>query len=639
MNASVSPCVLVVLLATASVVSMAAAPSAVSPQATPMPVAWAPLPEADLAKFKVSDFADDELDVPFMLRHFARVAGSVIEQGEHRGFLDIAVNRDPKDNKPYNARIQEMNVVLSYFYVTDRPWNPYYRHPGVRQRLEAMLDFWCRIQQPETGLFAEYSPTNFSLAPTGFGAKAMSRTLERLSAKDAPPFDKALLDRTYAAQRKAIMALLTGEEPYKWGRDWSNQWSGVIRAALAYMKDRPDEEMRRALIAGVRRAAREFASPTGFLYEQGGPDFGYTGVHVQNIRDALPLLDAIPEVKEVVVKEHRDWARWLSYNLVRQPGTGDFFTNGGVNTRTSHAIQTPSVRPVAEFSEPDRAFSETTDERAARLKARRDALARDWPKVPDLVVPSAYSYNPGNVYLASTGNVEWAPTDAQREAAIAAFPYNKDRAFTTLAHDPSRQFSYLFVRRPAYYAALNSGRIRVAPRQSYGLGLLWNDRAGVLVQSVAATEWMWGTRKAGSDAVIETKTVNATTTVGGKRVVPQAGYLPLPGETTVTTYEIDGVKKTVTFTPTSITVEIVGTGQLTEQIPLVRLRGDTLEVKPTAATLTRGETTLTLSAEGEVTVATGNSDTKPIVRGRDQYSRAMITLTGKDRIKYTLTVK
>src|SRR5439155_6734162 len=110
---------------------------------------------ADLSRLSPSDFRDDELDLPYYLTHFHRVANSVALSGPRRGFIDIVVWRDPKDNQPHNARIMENVVSLAFFYATDRPWNPYRGDPAVRERLEAALDFWTRSQS-EDGLFSEY---------------------------------------------------------------------------------------------------------------------------------------------------------------------------------------------------------------------------------------------------------------------------------------------------------------------------------------------------------------------------------------------------------------------------------------------------------------------------------------------------
>src|SRR5215813_3993777 len=109
---------------------------------------------ADLSRLSVDDFRDDELDLPYYLANFHRVANSVALSGARRGFIDIPVWRDLKDNQPYNARIMESILSLAYFYTLDRPWNPYRGDPALRARLEAALDFWCNSQNTD-GRFSE----------------------------------------------------------------------------------------------------------------------------------------------------------------------------------------------------------------------------------------------------------------------------------------------------------------------------------------------------------------------------------------------------------------------------------------------------------------------------------------------------
>src|SRR2546423_1126925 len=116
--------------------------STVRAQAVSPSTAWTTVPPVDWSKLKLEDFADDELDLPYYLSNFHRVANSVVETGENRGFIDIAVWRNQENNKPYNARIMENILSLAFFYSTKRPWNQYYGSTAVRERLEAALDFW-----------------------------------------------------------------------------------------------------------------------------------------------------------------------------------------------------------------------------------------------------------------------------------------------------------------------------------------------------------------------------------------------------------------------------------------------------------------------------------------------------------------
>src|SRR5215203_5909850 len=113
--------------------------------------AWDPVPRVDWSTIWLDDFADDELDLPYLLNHFHIVVQGVTENGANRGFMSIPVwrGRDKNQQGPWNARVMESHLSLAFFYATKRPWNPYFAAPAVRQRLEAMLTFWCDMQNPD----------------------------------------------------------------------------------------------------------------------------------------------------------------------------------------------------------------------------------------------------------------------------------------------------------------------------------------------------------------------------------------------------------------------------------------------------------------------------------------------------------
>ncbi|RXK55885.1 hypothetical protein ESB00_08380 [Oleiharenicola lentus] len=174
---------------------------------------WPAVPPVDYSTLSLAQFADHELEVPYHLRHFAQVVNAVVESGPNRGFLNLQVYREPVDNQPHNARIMENQLALAYFYAADRPWNPYCGHAAVRVRLEAMLDRWARIQnQPGSadgdfdGLFSEYSPTNWSLAPTSFGVMHAAEALHLLRTSGLP-FDPIVAESARVALRRGLMAI------------------------------------------------------------------------------------------------------------------------------------------------------------------------------------------------------------------------------------------------------------------------------------------------------------------------------------------------------------------------------------------------------------------------------------------------
>jgi hypothetical protein len=565
---------------------------------------WTPVPPADFSTLSAAQFADHELEVPYHLRHFATVANAVVESGTNRGFLDLRVNREPADNQPHNARVMENQLALAYFYTVDRPWNPYRGHAAVRVRLEAMLARWARIQnQPGAadgdfdGLFTEYSPTNWSLAPTSFGAMHAAEALDLIRTSGLP-FDPAVLESARAALRAALMAMFTRADMRAHARDWSNQFSGSYHAGLAYLAHWPDAALETAFAQAVAAAADDDQSPAGFFYEQGGPDFGYSSVHENNLRVALPRLRLRATPLGIVAEQDIAWNDWLGATLVLQPGTVErtFLTTAGLNTRTSHAVQTPGSRPLAEWAENSRIFARTDTEQAAAVAARRTSLQAEFGRWGALAVPSAYSYIPSFVFGAVRPLDSWQPTAAQRAAAEAALP-------SLVAGDRNRQLhdalplTVTTVKRADYYAVAATGRIRVT-RQNLGLGLLWTPRFGVALQSVAeplaTAAWTWGTRRAGvsGGATYETADLAATVAVAGTNQTATAGMRDLPAGEVVVSYPLDagGVRygrKTLTFRPAQVEVAVEHTGAFTELLPLAHATDAVATTSGSRLTLTR----------------------------------------------------
>src|ERR1700679_3568147 len=160
----------------------AAAASWVAPQDKTASSSDMTVPPLDATKIRPSDFADADLDMPFALVHFARVANSVLLDGPDRGFISLSVWRGgggTAQNRPYNARIMESILTLVWFYTARHQWNPYRGHPALRARLELALDFWCRIQSSD-GQFSEHGPQQGNLAATSFAVKFMSKSLRLL---------------------------------------------------------------------------------------------------------------------------------------------------------------------------------------------------------------------------------------------------------------------------------------------------------------------------------------------------------------------------------------------------------------------------------------------------------------------------
>ena len=636
--------------------------------------AWAPVPSLTNAPPKSQFFShelyfsDARFEMPYYLRHFAQVANAVVETGFNRvetngtsptivtnyyppGFLDIRVNRDTRDNRPYNARIMEMQMALAYFYTADRPWNVYRGHAAVRVRLEEMLKRWVLMQNAD-GLFAEYWATNWSLAPTGFGVMAAAQALD-LIVDSGLPFDAAVLENARAALRKALMALFTRSDMQNAASSYSNQYSGSYHAALIYLENWPDAELNDAFVAAVNAASATDQSPTGYFYEADGPDFDYSNVHERNLRIALARLrtrtnDLLP----VIVTDENRWAAWLGANLVLQPNisTPTFLANAGLNTRTSSAFQTPESRPLSEFAPLSRAFSYTDAEFTNAVRAKTDSLPST-PTYGSLATNNNSSYIPLFVFEGLDRTETWHPTPAQRTEAINSLPYLASERFNRVLHNGTgnKELTVAAVRRSSYYGLFNTGRAK-ADRVKFGLGLLWNPVYGAALQAVAgdinnSLSTSWGTGRTNMTRVYEQRgagqTLGAVLRLDGGTFGTANGTNNLADGVLSATYNlVDGSStngsKTVTFEEDRVRVDVTHAGAFTERLPLLAPSSAARATNATQLTLTHtngSRLIMRLLSGGSFTVAGAAGDNLP-----SALRRHAVTVTATNALSYELLV-
>lgn len=524
------------------------------------------VPPVDLAQFSPDDFADDELDLPYYLHHFHTLANSIVEEGEDRGFITISVWRRERDNEPYNARVMENHLSFAYFYCTDRPWNVYHGHPAVRARLEAVLDFWVRMQH-EDGRFSEYGVERWNLPATAFATKFMGRTLELL--RDGPPIDEELHQRVIDANRRAIMVTLTDEDLHRHGTNFANQFSNVWAGAFAYLSLFEDEEVAAALDARLATAKEDFVSPAGYFYEARGPDWSYNmGTEQSNVRMAYHYSHGTPRA-EVFVDKMDLWLDWVAYNSVPEPGSNRWVLNRAIETRTSrHSFFTIGNLAVADRLPLARIWLPTQEGEARNIAERRETLAEGWPEVRELRLGDFSAFGP--YAFLHREHIRSLPTEAEREEALALVPHVARDRFIHQRVDSRFPVQYTFVRRPGYYVALNTGE-RLRPQQRYGIGLIWTPELGAVLQSQSdADATAWGTVHRDRELPHEAGSVEAEFTIDGAEIQPEVGVRDLPDGVLQVRWDLgDDGHKTVTFADDAIEVYVFYDGAFTEQLPLL----------------------------------------------------------------------
>jgi hypothetical protein len=537
----------------------------------------AKVPPADFSKIQPSDFGDEELDMPYFVEHFHRLANAIVETGPQCGFFDIVAWRSERNNQTYNARVMENYLSLAYFYCTERPWNPYYGHPAVRERLEAALSYWLTLQS-EDGRLSEYGVEEWNLAATAFATKFMGRTLTMLD--DGPPIEEALRKQIIEADRKAIIATLTNEELYAHGRSFSNQFSNVWPGALSYLSLYPDPEIDALLRKRINDSIRDFQSPAGYYYEKDGPDWSYNlGTHHTNL-EAARHFTSDKALLEIFAAKERLFYDWLSYNAVLEPDGMGFTMNRAIETRKEREYQPrdkgeflpPSV-PPAEAVELARAFSQTREERRLIQSEIRSTWEKEWPP---LVAPLE-DFGPYDFLARPFKRLR--PTELERREATAKLPYLARERFVHQRADSRHPLVCTYIRRPSYYAAFNSGEI-ISFRQRYGLGILWNPAVGAVIQSQSkGRDTAWGTVARDADKVYEAQSFKPVFTISGKAIAPQAGARDLPDGPLTLSYQLgQRGKKTIVFAEDHVAISISHPGGFTENIPLLLGEDDELDI-------------------------------------------------------------
>lgn len=597
----------------------------------PVQAQWPEVPDVDLSKFKPADFSDEELDIPFYLKHFHTFANSVVETGPDKGFINIHVWRGANDNKPYNARIMENILSLAWFYCTNRPWNIYYNSPAVRPRLEAALSFWCRSQNTD-GRFSEYGPKQWNLPATAFSTKFMGETLRLL--KTGPAIDADILKSTIETDRKAIMAVLTMEDLYKHGKDYSNQYTNVWAGALAYLSLYPDAEISKLLPERIKQSATDFQSPAGFFYEAGGTDFGYNfNTHHSNLWMAYNYSRNTPLAKNFIEEEKR-YYDWISYNAVPEKGSIYFTINRPIEMRqkATTTVSYFTASPLGEAVPGIRAFNMNTEEKERSIADARKNLEQNWPNVQPLAKGEFSSFSPYT--FLHRKHYQWYPSPKQKEAAIKELPYIKSNRFIHQKKDSRNPTVFTFVRQPGYYACFNSGP-QLKPQQRYGIGLLWHPKAGSFLQSQTDTEEAaWGTKPQGGK-LFEADTLEALFTINGKTVTPAPGSHDLQSGTLTVNYLLGTTgKKSIIFKEKAIEVSIQHAGPFTEYLPLLLAQTDSIEiVSPGKAILKKQDGTIIILFDEAAKASLKEMNNKV---GKQQVTTLIIE--GSDKLTYSFNM-
>ncbi|MCU0228081.1 MAG: hypothetical protein MUF01_10620, partial [Bryobacterales bacterium] len=455
-----------------------------APQAARAQV-WDTIPPADMNALELKSFADSDIDLPYYVANFHKIATAVEPDDPNRGFIRASVWQPADRNQPHNARVMENILSLAFFYTQKRPWNPWYGSQQLRHRLEAALSYWVHMQGPE-GEFSEEGPRQWSLAATASASKFMGETLHYL--KDGPAINEDLLRQVRQSQRKAILAVLYNAEFYEQGKRAASDYSGVWAGALAYLALQPDEEIRKTLETRMRSGMRDFQSPFGYFYNEGGPDMGEAlRTHLSNLRMAWHYAQGTG-LEALFIDMMKEFYIWMVWNVSLEKDRGGYYLNSAINTRGGRSYLSMddgmpyrNGLPLAETVRLGRVFQLDETARAKWISDERKRLGAIWPNLPDLTIGDPDGYNP-ETFLHRRHRMGVVSQELFREA-LTALPCADSRPFNHVKQVSETNSLFYYANRPGAYYAIFAGGESVHPRQSLGITLIRSHGDGTVLLS------------------------------------------------------------------------------------------------------------------------------------------------------------
>ncbi|RZT20814.1 hypothetical protein EV649_3967 [Kribbella sp. VKM Ac-2569] len=509
------------------------------------------------------------------------------------GFMGGGWWRTP--SQPFNSRVQEHVFTLSWFYANKRAWNPYYRDNALLGRLDAALQHYMALQNPD-GSWPEYSPGERGKASSGFGIGYLAKTLANLRQANALPSRRTQLE---GVLRKGVDWYLDPGNSVVWDDpfEYTNQAVAGVAGSALTLRLLPDQARWTKLQDRIRFVAKWAQSPAGFFYDPRGMDINY------NFEVMLPeMAELYLQTKNpLLVSMTRKFSDWFGYNLLREPDGSGWLTYYAVSDRTSVAFYDDVI------ADPDRSilgshFVPAVPDFGAFFTSREDKAATRQAWAADAApVPALAKQDTSPRIIAHAPYGETLPTRTAKRAAIANIPYLRRDDFTERRHDDYGNQDYLYVRRPGLYLGTFFGE-RQGSAVKAGTGFLWHPAAGTVIHAQQTASGCWGTVRDGK-ADAESNLV--------------AEY---PSKDLVRYRTPDGsVSTELVIGSHSVSRRVTATSAATEQVPLVLQPGD--EVVFSDGTVVPYGETRTATADGIV-----------IRRGR-----ATITITWSGRRTATLS--
>lgn len=375
---------------------------------------------------------------------------------------------------PGNATYVETMQPLACAWSTPGAWNPYYHDAALMQRIEAMAIHYCEL----VGL------SGASGGPWSHPLARIAESYYRVGASVTPQIAAAWVDRMlrraeYLGERMPVNGQCT------------NQQAEGLHALQWTYRATSDERVPVWIAALKRRYLREAIQPPGYPVEMQGPDYYYQNVSVMALywyyqlsRDA----DIRAAVRDRIIP-------WYAYVTLPEPasggGAGMLTGIRGHDTRTQ-GFARPYVPWLFNWAgygvQSARAFQAAATSR--RRSTPAPVSAEPMPRAPTQALvgrglwtnhvwklPEAILNDIGG--LRDTAPLTIDEVLDARRAVLACFR----EPFSQRLSDHYGG-EYLFLRRPAYYAAVSWGPvIQAKQRKGGGLQAVWAPAIGTVVLS------------------------------------------------------------------------------------------------------------------------------------------------------------
>ncbi|RYG69533.1 hypothetical protein EON80_09615 [bacterium] len=434
-------------------------------------------------------------DRPFIERDAISGGPDLLEALDNIAYIANTLNGDPKSPQfgwqsskiyrsahngasPTNTRVMEPVSMLVWAYTLSKHWNPYYRHPTLRLRLEAGINYWLSLQSKAGGFPEDGGAGTQSLPPTSFSLEFLVEMSQQLD-KDGT-VDAGLRNRLRAAVEKATEWAATDMGVRDHGYHFSNQYCGSLYAMWRLWEITSNPKWKQYFDARLDEWLAN-AQPSLFWMEDDGVEtFGYSHVTEWEL-DRLLFLSKDPRILE----SFRKYFEWCGLNTVPENDGVTFLMDNVGHARTSANKASGEVgfyNHITTLLPNSQAFAYTY----LMTDAEREAKVAAWfenpipPSAARPGKPKAYHiFNGYPMYFEPHGF--WTISAEQQQHAFQNLPTVGQPRFTRYFAPVRGNDHYLFARRPGVYATLHWGRPN--GKQAKEIGLVWLPGFGTLLRS------------------------------------------------------------------------------------------------------------------------------------------------------------